>query len=112
MSRYQTAAVVWLVAAGLGAAVTVIFRDDSAWYAITLVASAAAVLVGVGLLWRPNATTILYSTIVGVGWVVTYLILIAIQSDDMQAWTADAFLALVGGVAAFVAYRAGQRSAG
>ena len=112
MNRFQTAGVLWLVAAVSSAGATVVFRDDSAWYAVTLAASAVAALLGVLLLWRPNNTTVLFSTLIGVAWVVMYVVLIAIQSDDIQAWTANAFFGLVGGAAAFIAYKAGRQAAG
>jgi len=109
MTRFRTAGVLWLVAAVLSAAATLVFRDD-AWYAVTLVASLVAALVGILLIWRSTPTTVLVSTILGVVWVVVYVILVVDQFDDVQAWTADAFFGLVGGAAAFIAYRAKRQS--
>ncbi|MGC2239534.1 MAG: hypothetical protein WA726_01710, partial [Acidimicrobiia bacterium] len=111
LTRFRAAGVMWLVAAVLSAATTVVFRDDSAWYAITLVASTLAVVLGIMLLWRPNSASVLMSTIGGVVWVVLYAVLIAIQSDDLQAWTADAFFVVLGGAAAFISARAGRELA-
>ena len=112
MKRFKMAGVLWLVAAVTSALATVVFRNDSTWFAITLAASAIAALVGILLLGQPSNTVVLASSIVGVVWVVMYLILVADQYDDVQAWTANAFFALVGGTAAVVAYRAGRQTAG
>ncbi|MFZ0014884.1 MAG: hypothetical protein WAL25_12310 [Acidimicrobiia bacterium] len=111
MTRFRTAGVMWLVAAVLSAATTFVFRDGSAWYAITFVASTLAAVLGIMLLWRPNSATVLMSTIGGVAWVVLYAVLIAIQSDDLQAWTADAFFVVLGGAAAFISAKAGRELA-
>ena len=59
MNRFQIAGVLWLVAAILGAAVSVAYRTemtmDTSWYAITLVGSAIAAVLGILLLWRPSS---------------------------------------------------------
>ena len=111
MNRFQTASVLWLAAAVTSAAATIIFRGDDVWYVITLVASGVAAVLGILLLWRPTAPTVLVSTIAGAAWVVLYAALVVIQSDDIQAWTADAFFALLGGAASFIGYRAGRQAA-
>jgi hypothetical protein len=117
MNRYQIAGVLWLVAAALGAAVTVAFRTDTDMTAttammdtttssaITFVASAIAAVIGVLLLWRPSSTTVLLSTIGGVAWVAIYGALTVLQYGE-TGWATDLGLALVGAVAAVVAYRA------
>jgi FtsH-binding integral membrane protein len=106
MTRLQGAGVLWLAAALIGAAMTIVFRDDPTWYAITLFASVVAALIGIGLIWRPSSAVVGLSSIVGVVWIVTYGLLTVIQSDDIQAWTADLFVGLVGAIVAIVAYRA------
>ncbi len=111
MKSFRTAGVLWLAAAALSAAATIIFRGNEVWYAITLVASAVAAVLGITLLWRPNSTSVLMSTISGVAWVALYVVLVAVQSDDIQAWTADAFFALLGGAAALISNRAGREPA-
>ena len=84
MNRFQIAGVLWLVAAILGAAVSVAYRTemtmDTSWYAITLVGSAIAAVLGILLLWRPSSTTVLLSTIGAVAWVLMYGALTLIQS--------------------------------
>jgi hypothetical protein len=112
VSSFRTAGVLWLVAAVLGATLTLIFRGDSIWYAITLIASGVAIVLGVLLLRRPTSTSVSLSTLGGVAWVVIYALLVADQSDDIQAWTADALLAVFGALAAFIGYRAGQQLSG
>lgn len=104
MSRFQIAGVIWLIAAAAGAATTVIFRDEGTWYVVTLIASAVVAVVGILLMWKPGMTTSFLSTLLGIAWVAMYVALVIDQWDDFQAWTADAFLALVGAVAAFVGY--------
>lgn len=108
MNRFQTAGVLWLVAAVSSAVATIAFREDSVWYLITLAASGVTAALGILVLWRPNKTSIFLSTIGGVGWIVLYGILVAIQSDDLQAWTANALFVVLGAAAAFLAYRAAQ----
>lgn len=110
MTRFQSAGVLWLAAAIIGAAMTIVFRTDATWYAATLVASAIAAVIGIGLAWRPGSATVGLSSIGAVGWVVLYGILTAIQSDDIGAWTADVFVGLVGAIAAIVAFTAGRDS--
>lgn len=111
MTRYQGAGVLWLAAAIIGAGMTIVFRDDATWYAVTLVLSVIGALIGIGLAWRPGRATVGSSSIGGVAWLATYAVLTVIQSDDVQAWTADAFVGLVGAIAAFVAYAAYRDSA-
>jgi O-antigen/teichoic acid export membrane protein len=109
MTRFQVAGILWLAAAIIGAAMTIVFRDDVA-LAVTLVASVIGALIGIGLIWRPGIATVGLSSILGVAWVVTYGVLTVIQSADIQAWTADAFVGLVGATAAIVAYSARRAS--
>ena len=106
MKSYRTAGVLWLVAAVFSAGATIAFRNDSVWYVITLIGSVIAAAVGVLLLSRANSSTVRLSTLVAVAWVVMYLILTVDQIDSVGAWTTDVFLALVGAVAAAIAYRA------
>ena len=115
MNRYQIAGILWLIAAVLGAVVTVAFRmdasmtstmDTTTWSAITLVGSAIAAVIGLLLLWRPSSTVVLLSTIGGVAWVVMYGALAVFQSGELEAWPTDVVLGLIGAIAAVVAYRA------
>jgi hypothetical protein len=110
MTRYQVAGILWLTAAIIGAAMTIVFRDDVA-LAVTLVASVIGALIGIGLMWRPGRATVAVSSIGGVTWIAVYGALTVIQSDDFQAWTADVFVGLVGAIAAIVAYTARRDSA-
>jgi hypothetical protein len=117
VSRYQIAGILWLIAAVLGAAVTVVFRTDTDMTAttammdtttssaITLVACAIAAVIGIVLLWRPSSTTVLLSTIGGVAWVAVYGALTVIQFGE-TGWATDAVLGLIGAAAALVAYKA------
>jgi hypothetical protein len=115
MNRYQIAGILWLVAAVLGAAVTLAYRTDTSmtsmmgpatWSAITFIGSAIAAVIGLLLLWRPSGTVVLLSTTGGVAWVLMYGALAVIQFDDLAAWPTDVVLGLFGAIAAVVAYRA------
>lgn len=109
MNQYRIAGIAWLVAAVLGAVVTVAYRGmDPTWYAITLVASAIAAGIGILLLWRPGSATVLLSTIGAVAWVVMYGALAVIQSAEIEAWPTDTGLGIIGAVAGVLAYRAGR----
>jgi hypothetical protein len=110
MTRFQVAGVLWLAAAIIGAAMTIVFRDDAASYAVTLVLSGAGALIGIGQVWRREMTTVRLSLLCGVAWIATYGVLTVIQSDDVQAWTADVFVGVVGAIAAFAAYTARRSS--
>jgi hypothetical protein len=110
MNRLQGGGVLWLVAAIIGAAMTIAFRDDAIWYAVTLLLSGIGALIGIGLIWRPGIATVGLSSIGGVAWVATYGVLTVIQSGDIQAWTADVFVGSVGAIAAIVAYSARRDS--
>ncbi len=106
MKGHNTAGMLWLIAAVFSAAATLVFRPtDSVWYGITLAGSGVAAAVAV-LLWiRPTSSTVGLSTLVGVAWAVMYVILVFDQIEDVQAWTANAFFALLGVAAALIAYR-------
>jgi hypothetical protein len=110
MSRLQGAGVLWLLAGVIGAAMTIVFRDDAIWYAVTLLLSGMGALIGIGLIWRPGIATVGLSSIGGVAWVATYGVLTVIQSADVQAWTADVFVGFVGAITAIVAYSARRDS--
>ena len=115
MNRFQISGVLWLVAAILGAAISVAYRTeatmDTSWYAITLVGSAIAAILGILLLWRPSSTTVLLSTIGAVAWVLMYGALTLIQSAEVEAWTTDAVIGAIGAAAGVVAYSAGREPA-
>ncbi|MGB7859903.1 MAG: hypothetical protein WBM90_05350 [Acidimicrobiia bacterium] len=111
MNRYQTAGVMWLIAAALSATATVVFREDTTWFVITIVASAIAAVLGILLLLRPNRTTGLLSALGGIAWVTMYAVLIVIQSDDVQAWSADAVFLLVGAAASLIGFSGGRQAA-
>ena len=106
MNRLQVAGILWIVAAGLSIAATLIFRVDSNQIVVTLVAGVVAAVIGVFMLARPSTATIGASNVAGLGWLVLYVVLAVIQSDEIAAWVTDVSLALVGAAAAFQAYRA------
>ncbi len=112
MSSYQIGGIIWILAAVLAVATTVVFRENTAAWVVTNVASVIAAIIGVLFIWRPSHRLVRGSMLGGVVWVLLYAALVIIQAADIQAWTADAFLGAVGGVAAFVTYRARTREGG
>lgn len=110
MDPLRTSGALWLVAALASAAVTLGFRDVDAWYLVTLVAGAVAAAIGVLLLRRPSSTVALSSAVAGIAWVLMYVILVAVQSDDVPAWSADAIVGVIGAAAALVARGPGRQT--
>jgi hypothetical protein len=68
-------------------------------------------LIGIGLVWRPGSVSVSLSSIGGVAWILIYGVLTAMQSADIQAWTADVFVGIVGAIAAIMAFTARRDSA-
>lgn len=115
MNRLRVAGVVWLVAAVLSIVVAIAYRFEMMnaihWALITILAGVLAAILGLALAWRTNADLVRWSNIAGVAWVVLYVVLAFQQADEPAAWPTDVALAVVGGLAAVIAYR-GARVAG
>lgn len=101
----MSAGVIWLLAALTSGVSTLVFREDSVWYPITLVACVLAIGIGILLMVRLSRAVSLASVSLGFLWVGLYMALLVIQFDDIQAWTADLFFAVLGATAAFKSYR-------
>jgi hypothetical protein len=110
MNRLGTAGVIWLAAAGLAIAVTLIFRVDPVQWVVTMAVGVAAAVLGLWLIARPHALVVSASNVVAVVWIVLYAVLTVQQADDIAAWTTDLFLIAIGAAAGVVAYRAATRA--
>jgi hypothetical protein len=115
MNRLRLAGVVWIVAAVLAIVVSIAFRfemsDALQWAAITIVAGILVVILGVALVWRRQTALVRWSNIAGIAWVVLYAALALQQADDVAAWPTDVALAVIGGLAALIAYRGARMEA-
>lgn len=115
MNPLRRAGVVWAVAGVLGIVVSIAYRLEMTaaieWAVITIAAGILAAIVGVALAWRENAALVRWSNIAGIAWVALYAALAVLQAYDAAAWPTDVVLALIGGVAALLAYRTARREA-
>jgi hypothetical protein len=100
----------WLVAAGLAIATTLIFRIDQAPWVLTIAASVVAAVVGLRLIARPGGRVVSASNMLAVAWIVLYAALTVQQAAELAAWTTDVFLLAIGAAAGVVAYRAAARA--
>lgn len=110
MNDLRRAGVLWLVAAVLAIVVSIAYRFEMAaelqWAVLTIVAGIVAAVLGAALVWRGSTALVPWSSIAGVGWVVLYAVLALQQAYDVAAWGTDVVLAVFGGLAAVIAYRA------
>ena len=102
----KLAGVLWLIAAVLAVAVTVIFRIDIIQWVLTIAAGIAAAIVGVILIGQPKATIFTWSNVTGLVWLVVYVALTIQQRAELVAWITDVFLGVLGVGAMALAYRA------
>lgn len=100
MSFLKWAGVVWLVAAVFGLVITVVFRTEQIQWILTIIASAAAAIVGLLIIWRPIRDIVTWSGVVGIAWLVIYAWLTYSQRGELVAWTTDVFLGAIGVIAA------------
>jgi len=110
MNRFGTAGALWLVAAGLAIAITLIFRVDAVQWVVTMAIGVVAGVLGLWLLARPSDLVGSASNVVAVVWTVLYAVLTVQQADELAAWTTDVFLIVLGAAAGVAAYRAAARA--
>ena len=110
MNRLGIAGVLWLVAAGLAIAVTLIFRIDPVGWVVTMAVGVAAAVLGLWLIARPSALVASASNIVSVVWIVLYAVLTVLQSGELAAWTTNVALIAIGAASGVAAYRAAARA--
>jgi uncharacterized membrane protein YeaQ/YmgE (transglycosylase-associated protein family) len=84
MNRLGIAGVLWLAAAGLAIAVTLVFRTDPFQWFVTIAVGLVAAILGLWLIARPGGPVVSASNIVGVVWTVLYAVLTVQQSDDVR----------------------------
>ncbi len=106
MNRFGIAGVLWLVAAGSAIAVTLIFRVDQVQWVVTMAIGVVAAVLGLWLIARPNALVVSASNVVSMVWIVLYVVLTVLQSDELAAWTTDVALIAIGAAAGLATYRA------
>jgi len=110
MDRLRGAGLLWTIAALLAITTTLVFRVDMLQIILTLTAGVVAVGVGLWLLSGGTGLATQVSTLLGVVWVVLFVALAVIQSDELAAWSTDAGVAVFGAVAALMAYRTARAS--
>jgi hypothetical protein len=105
MDRLRGAGLLWTIAALLAIVTTLVFRVDQAQIVATLLAGVIALGLGLWILLGRTGMAVPVSTALGVAWVVLFVALAVIQSDEIEAWSTDAAIAVFGGLAALLAYR-------
>ena len=110
MNRFGTAGALWLVAAGLAIAITLIFRVDAVQWVVTMAIGVVAGVLGLWLIARPSDLVGSASNVVAVVWTVLYAVLTVQQADELAARTTDVFLIVLGAAAGVAAYRAAARA--
>jgi hypothetical protein len=110
MNRLGIAGTLWLVAAGLAIATTLMFRTDQVQWVVTIAVGVVAAVLGLWLIARPSAVVVSASNVVAVVWAALFAVLTVQQSDDLPAWTTDVVLIAIAAAAAVAAYRAAARA--
>ena len=110
MNRLGIAGTLWLVAAGLAIATTLMFRTDQVQWVVTIAVGVVAAVLGLWLIARPSAVIVSASNVVAVVWAVLFSVLTVQQSDDLPAWTTDVVLIAIAAAAAVAACRAAARA--
>ena len=110
MNKLGIAGALWLIAAGVAIAVTLIFRTDPVQWVVTMAIGVVAAVVGLWLIARPGAMVVSASNAVSVVWIVLYAVLTVLQSDEVAAWTTDVALIAIGVAAGLVAYRSAAKA--
>jgi len=106
MNRLGIAGALWLVAAGLAIAMTIIFRTDLAQIVVTTAVGVVAAVLGLLLIARPSPLVLSASNVVAVVWLVLYAVLTVQQAGEVEAWTTDVLLLAIGAAAGLATYRA------
>jgi hypothetical protein len=109
MQRLRTAGALWMAVAVMSIAVTVVWRVDLYQIVVTIGLGIATAILGLSMLARPSGVALPASIIAGIAWLVLYVGLAVLQSDEMAAWVTDVFLAIAGGGVGVMAWTAGGR---
>jgi hypothetical protein len=106
MHRLQTAGALWIAVAVMAIVATVMFRVDASQIVGTIAVGLATVVLGLWILAVPSRIAIPASIVAGVVWLVLYVGLAVLQSDELAAWVTDAFLAVAATSPALLAWTA------
>ena len=110
MRKLRIVGALWIAVAVMSIAATVMFRVDSSQIVATIGLGAATVVLGSWMLALPSRLAIPTSIAAGIVWLVVYLGLAVLQSEEPAAWVTDAFLAFAASSPAFLAWTAGRNS--
>jgi hypothetical protein len=92
----RTAGASWIAAAVLAIAITVIFRNDVAQIMATTGLALATSIFGLWMVARGEPVPTQVAVVVGACWLGLYGGLAVLQSNEVEAWVTDVFLAVVG----------------
>jgi uncharacterized membrane protein YfcA len=95
----------WIGAGIFGVTISLVFRVEPGWWAITIALGILAVLMGIVLLLRADPRVARWSMALGIAWVACYVALSVWQLDDPAALITDVALALLGAAAVVVGRR-------
>ena len=104
MQRQRLVGALWIAVALLSITMTLVFRVDSSQIVATIGLGVATAILGSLMLARQGRLAIPTSIVAGIAWLALYVGLAVVQSDEMAAWTTDAFLAAAGGGIALLAW--------
>jgi hypothetical protein len=106
MHRLRIAGALWITVAVMSIVATVAFRVDASQIVATIAVGLATAVLGLWILAVPSRIAIPASIVAGVVWLLLYLWLVVLQSDELAAWVTDAFLALAASSPALLAWTA------
>lgn len=95
MHRLRIAGALWITVAVLSLAATFIFRVDPFQIVATAALGVATAVLGAWMIALPRRVAVPASVVAGAVWLLLYLGLAVVQSDEVAAWVTDAFLAVV-----------------
>jgi hypothetical protein len=106
MYRLRIAGALWIAVAVMSIAATVMFRVDSSQILVTTGVGLATAVLGSWVLVLPSRIAIPTSIVAGILWLLLYLGLAVLQSEELAAWVTDAFLAFAASIPALLAWMA------
>jgi hypothetical protein len=106
MDRLRIAGALWIAVAVMSIGATVMFRVDSSQIVATISIGVATAVLGCWMLALPSRIAVPTSIVAGVIWLLLYLGLAVLQSEELAAWVTDAFLALAPSGPALLAWTA------
>jgi hypothetical protein len=106
MHKLRITGALWIAVAVMSIAATVMFRVDASQIAATIGIGLATAVLGLWIVAVPSRIAIPASIVAGVVWLVLYLGLAVLQSEELAAWVTDAFLAVAASSPALLAWTA------